>query len=246
LYQVKAVVLCTYEYNEADKLVTLYSLQRGKIGAIAKGVRKPRSKMRGGAQPFCYGLYQLYPGKTLHTITQYEMDNFLVPVESSPETFIFASYMAELLNLAVPPEEPCPSLFSLLVNCLAALQGMDPALVTHFYQLQMLKHLGFEPRLDGCVGCGRDYDGKPWRFSPLTGGVVCPSCQSSAFPGKEVSPGVLAVMGRLLQTDLDRLSRLKLSDLHRKTLGKILPSYISCRLETQAKSWPLVEKLLHG
>ena len=117
VYHADAIVIRSREYGESDRILTIFSRENGKLQAIAKGVRKPKSRQRGGTQLFTYADFLLYRGKSLDTVSQ------VSPKESFPHLWddldrtMAATGIAELLDISVMTEQPQPELFSLTLTC---------------------------------------------------------------------------------------------------------------------------------
>lgn len=116
LYKVDAIVLRAKEFGEGNKLLTLFSRQRGKIRVVAYGVSKPGSRKRGAVQPFCYSEFLIYKGKELDSINQCEGREIFPGLTRSLNILGYAGYLAELVDCLTMEGEPDEKLFSLLIT----------------------------------------------------------------------------------------------------------------------------------
>ena len=170
----QGIVLRTYSFGEADKVVVLISSTNGKLRCVAKGIRKTKSRFGGRLEPFVYVDLVLYEGRNLGTITQAEVIDAHPKLRTDLEAVGAAGVMAEVVDLVVQEGEPSVGMFLLLQRGLAGLEaGSDiPSLLTHFL-LRTAGVIGFTPALDACASCGSL---EVERFSYAAGGAVCASC----------------------------------------------------------------------
>jgi len=185
-YHSQAIVLSHIEYGEADRILKLFTLEKGKISAIAKGVRKIRSRKAGHLEPFTHVKLFLAKGRNLDIITQAETINPFLGLRDNLERVAFASYVMELLDRFTYEEGQNIGLFHLLANTLGRLEDQpNTETVVHFFEVRLLDLLGFRPQLFECVECGDSIIEQDQYFSPLLGGVLCPKCggyQGEAWP----------------------------------------------------------------
>lgn len=154
LYTANAIVLRRIDFGETDRITTLYTRELGKISAIAKGARKPISRLAGATETLTYAKFQLATGKTLDVITQVEVRHSFPRVRSNLRQLAYATYLAELIERFVEEREPNADMFDLLLSSLYLLERLnDPEKIAHMFELQFMKLLGYEPTLDKCVRC---------------------------------------------------------------------------------------------
>ncbi|KLU59629.1 DNA repair protein RecO [Peptococcaceae bacterium CEB3] len=238
VYQADAIVIRSREYGESDRLLTLFSREQGKLQAIAKGVRKPKSRQRAGAQLFTYADYLLYKGHTLDTV------NEASPRESFPhlwndfERSLAATAMAELLDAATLPGQPHPELFTLTLTGFFLLEHYSPFLMQGAYALRLLHILGYHPRLENCAECGAKVEGSRIFFSPVAGGIVCSHCRG-AYSGRWVAAGSLAFMRQLLYREMDKLDRLRWNSSLRDEVLAATEFYCEQKFERRLRSWQM-------
>ena len=186
-FTVDAIVLRHRDWGEADRLLSLYTKQRGKISAVAKGARKVRSRKAGHLQPFTHISLQLARAKGPYIITQVETINAYLPLRNDLTLTGNAAYLLELLDrFTYDEEEINQRIFSLLENSLSRLtRGDDIWLVIRYYEMRLLDYLGFRPQLFHCANCQKKIKAENQFFSAEQGGVLCPQCgigQTSARP----------------------------------------------------------------
>jgi len=176
--RVHAIVLRHADWGEADRLVTLYTREQGKLRAVAKGVRKITSRKAGHLEPFTHVKLQLARGRSLFIVTQADTIEAYLPLRETLVMAGTASYVVELLDRFVYEEEGAnPTLFRLLADTLKRLaNGEDLWLAVRYYEMRLLDFLGFRPQLFECANCGREIKAEDQFFSFLSGGVICPRC----------------------------------------------------------------------
>ncbi|NLJ99717.1 MAG: DNA repair protein RecO [Clostridia bacterium] len=243
----EAVVLRSIKYGEADVILTLFGRNTGKIGAIAKGVKKPKSRMRGTVQLFSFGDYMLYRGKSLYTVTQCETKEPFSILREDLVKLTYASYIAEILMGLLQEEEVNPPVFNLMLVVMYMLSREYGTLAVRLFDLKMLKLAGYEPGLLSCVLCQGPL-GQGVKFSNMDGGVVCVRCAARTAQGQKVSKGTLAIMNHLItENNLSKLDRLKISHNAHMEMENILHSYWQYILERRLKSISFLKdiRILH-
>ena len=177
-FRVEAVVLRHSDYGEADRLLTLFTRQLGKIRALAKGARKIASRKAGHIEPFTYVRLQLAKGRDMLLITQADTVDGYQPLREDLILTSQAAYVLELLDrFSYEEEAESSAIFRVLTDTLARLAAKnDPWLVTRYYEMRLLDYLGFRPQLFECANCGREIKPEDQFFSFSAGGVICPRC----------------------------------------------------------------------
>ncbi|MCK8826988.1 DNA repair protein RecO [Natroniella acetigena] len=237
LFTTDAIVLRDYELGEADKIVLLFSKTKGKIKVVANGVRKTKSTLAAGMQPFVYNQIIAYQGKSdLAKLSQCDIkENFRV-LRDDLIKMAYASYIVELIIKLTVDREENRLVFSLLLLTLRLLdQFDDPDLIVKTFELKLLKILGYRLHLEDCIKCGNKLT-QDLKFDASAGGVVCASC--SNFSSKNISLGTVKFMEQLLKLDYKKLFRLRITTQINQELLIIIPYYIQTltdsKLETVA------------
>ena len=200
-YQAEAIVLRSLRYGEADRILHVYSAKRGRLGLIAKGVRRTRSRFGGRLEPFSRVSLELHEGRgELHTVTGVDVLASHHGVREHARLSHVATAGAETLLRLFAEGEPAPRAFEAFSRFLEALERRpaelgDPAHDAALLSLQLKLHwvAGFAPRLNGCAVCGRDE--RLTRFSAAAGGGICESCpggQPLAATAFDAMRGLLA------------------------------------------------------
>jgi DNA repair protein RecO (recombination protein O) len=179
-----AIVLRSIRYGEADRVLHLYTPRRGRVGAIAKGVRKSRSRFGGRLEPFFHVALMLHEGRgDLLTVTGAETVAAHPRLRENRATLDTAARACDAVSRLFETGDPHPEVFHLLRNELALLDA-DPSRAGRAnqlaFRLKLLLAAGFVPQLEACASCG-EREGLVG-FSGAAGGVVCAACEASAFP----------------------------------------------------------------
>lgn len=208
LYREEAVVLRTHKLGEADRIVVLMSGGRGKVRAVAKGVRKTKSRFGGRLEPPAHVNLLLYQGRDLDVVSQAESVESHRPIREDLDRMTDALALVEAVDQVAQEGEPNPALFRMLTGALRTLceaPQRPPLLVGAFYW-KLLALEGVAPVLDGCARCGAAV---PETFDPLEGGVLCREHRS----GKPVEAETITVVRSILGGGLAAALRLPASAL---------------------------------
>jgi len=185
LYRDEAVVLRTYRLGEADRIIVLLTAGRGKVRAVAKGVRKTTSRFGSRLEPTSHVALQLYEGRSLHTVTQVEtIDNFAA-VRGDLDRLSRASTLLEVCDQVAQEEEPNVRLLQMLLGALRALEARDSTLLVPAFFLKLLAAEGTEPMLDACAVCGSGQD--LTAFDHAQGGTLCRGHRAGGVPISEAA-----------------------------------------------------------
>jgi DNA repair protein RecO (recombination protein O) len=197
----EAIVLRSIRYGEADRILHLYTPHHGRLGAIAKGVRRARSRFGARLEPFFHIRIVLHEGRgELHTVTGADTVSAHGSLRERASTLDAAARACDALARLFDSTEPHPEVFTLLANELALLSA-DPAHARPAqglaFRMKLLLAAGILPQLASCAGCGESQD--LHGFSPSAGGVVCSSCEAAAFPlGEEAYRFLVTAVGKPL------------------------------------------------
>jgi DNA repair protein RecO (recombination protein O) len=244
LYRTEAIVLKRHDFGEADRILTLYTPDRGKVSAIAKGVRRIASRKGGHVELFTHAAVLLAEGRNLHVLTQAETIESYRAVREDLERTTYACYMAETVDRFTGEDLGQRPTFELLRDSLAALSDAeDPALVARYFEMRLLGQLGYRPQLFYCATCdaGLDPDGNA--FSPEAGGAVCPRCAANEGGAIALDPGAFRVL-RFLQTrDWDLVRQVRVSPVTRAALERLMHAYVRHLLERDLASVKFLQSL---
>ena len=193
LYRDEGVVLRTYRLGEADRIIVLLTAGRGKVRAVAKGVRKTSSRFGSRLEPTTHVALQLYEGRSLDTVTQVEAIDTFAAVRGDLDRLSRASTLLEACDQVAQEGEPNLRLLQMLVGALRALEACDSAVLVPAFFLKLLAAEGTQPLLDACATCGA-HEGLV-AFDHAQGGTLCRSHRGGGAP---VSEAALELCRRIL------------------------------------------------
>ena len=236
-FRTEAIVLRRRDFGEADRLLTLLTPGRGKLRAVAKGIRKPTSRKGGHLELFIRSRLLLAAGHDLDIITQAETVDAYRPLREDLLRGAYASYAVELLDQLTPDGQENPEIFDLLAAALGWFgSAADLALTARYYELHLLGLSGFQPELRRCVIGGEEIVAEDQFFSALLGGAVCARCGESR---PDLLPVSLAALKHLRyfqsQPYLTAIALQVRPSMHAE-LERLMLRYITSILERQLKS----------
>jgi DNA repair protein RecO (recombination protein O) len=198
LVKTEAVVLRSIRYGEADRILHLYTADRGRVGAIAKGARRARSRFGGRLEPFFRLHIELHEGRgELLTVTGAQTVDGHSRLRGDANALDAAARACDAVGRLFETPEPHPEVFNLLCRALSLLDeqaGNGTMLASRratalAFRLKLLHAAGLAPQLEACASCGeREHIAG---FSGAAGGVVCEACEASSFPISEQAYGFM-------------------------------------------------------
>ncbi len=234
-FRAEAVVLRHSDFGEADRLLTLYTRERGKVRAIAKGARKIASRKAGHLEPFTRVKLQLAKGRDLFIVTQAETIDAYPALRADLTLTGYAAYVIELLDRFVPDEEAAvPSLFRLLTETLSRLATESiPWLTVRSYEMRLLDFLGFRPQLFECANCENEIQAEDQFFSAALGGAICPRC-GRGLPGLwPISQEALKYLRHFQRSEYRTAMRARPDEATQKEVETLMQGYFQYLLERE-------------
>lgn len=236
-YQTEAIIIKKTKLGEADRILTLYTPYLGKIQAVAKGVRRPRSKLAGHLELLTHSLVSFARGRNLDTITGSQTINSFLPLKSNLQLASYALYATELVNQFTADHIENLPLFQLLLDTMERLcQESNNELVLRYFELHLLNAVGYRPQLQHCVSCHRPLEPTINSFCLSTGGMLCPRCSRTQPLNYPLSVNALKVLRLLQNSDYNAISRLKMTSELSHELEGVMRGYFKYLLEREIKS----------
>ncbi len=239
VYKTEAIVLRTMELGEADRVLTVLTPRLGKLRVIAKGVRRPRSRIGGGLQPFSDVQLVLAVGRTFDVVTSASLENPHLGLRNDLHSTAAAWYIVELADRFCEGAADSHEAFRLLAQGLSGLDAGDSIsreVVARWFELALLDAMGFRPELTQCMECGAPIEPEGNAYLPAGGGVLCPSCGSGAMGVRRISADGLKVMRHLQRSPLVGVLQLRLAPgLHRE-VESLLNATVEAVLERELRS----------
>lgn len=202
------MVLKRMDFGEADRILTMYTRDGGKLRAIAKGVRRTTSRSAGHLEPFTLADVQLARGRELDVVAQAETVAAFRRVREDVTLTSHAYYLAEITDLLTEDRSENAAVFEALAESLTALdQGAEPRLVVIAFQVHLLDALGYRPELIQCVACRAEIRQGANRFSAPLGGALCPACGPREASGRAIGSDALKLLRHLQRSPGQRPPR---------------------------------------
>jgi DNA repair protein RecO (recombination protein O) len=244
VYKTEGIVLRHGDMGEADRLITLFTPYRGKLRAVAKGARRPTSKLAGHLEQFTHTNVLIARGRSLDLITQAQSLHSFIAIRENLRLVLYASYAVELVDRSTEWDSENRQLFNLLYAMLVHLEiTQHPDTALRAFELAALDILGYKPRLDKCVVCNRPLDSVINGFSAAAGGVLCPLCRARETDARDITPASLAMLRRLQDGGLAAAASLHMSPDTRLEIESVLAEYLHYRLEFDLNSAHVLRSL---
>ncbi|MCE5314226.1 MAG: DNA repair protein RecO [Armatimonadota bacterium] len=241
-YTASAIVLRRIDLGEKDRILTIYAREQGKLSAVAKGARRPGSKLAGASEPFTYSRMFLSTGRDLDLLTQADIKESFPNVKQSMAGIAYAVYMMELTNSFVDERQPNPELFDTLLSAMYVLEsGTDPEITARYYEMGLLAVLGYEPHFETCLRCGKKVGRKKVAFSPALGGIVCNECGVPPNDTIWVPGAIVSYLRALKNAEPQNLKDMKFPQGALRDLAAMLRWHIRYRLEHELKSVDFID-----
>ena len=232
VFRTDAIVLRRTDLGEADRVLTLFTPQHGKLRAVAKGVRRPGSRKAGHLEPFTLVNLLLARGRELDIITQAEAVRTFPQVRSDLLRLSLAAYVAELTDRFGIQESDTLGVFQLAADTLDRLdREAEPDIALRYFQVRLLELAGYRPELFRCVSCSNEARPVDQFFSLSEGGLLCPNCGAQRVDARPLSLSALKILRHNQRSSYEQAARPKLSPGVTQEMDDLLESYLSYVLE---------------
>ena len=246
IFKSPAFVISGQDLGESDRLITFYTMGKGKVRGIAKGAKRSRRRFVNALEPFTLlNLSLALPRTTgLNRIDSTEiLDNF-PQLRHKVECYIMASLCCELVNLWTKEDDPQEDLFKLLRWYLNSINdGFHPRKTTLFFKTMLLAMAGYAPDFDQCLLCKKSPTGNHAIFKLHAGGFICSECRKSGEKTHKISLGTLKSLRYIQKGPLDNLHRLTMTDAILEEAWSLMKSLHCHHLERVPASYVAVNGL---
>lgn len=241
----RGIVLKHINTGEADKIVTILTHHNGKLQAIIKGCRKPKSKFIGVSEQFAVSEFVLYKGSgELYSVSQGEVEETFYNLREDLLRLSYGNYFAELAEIISDEDVQSEKLFANLVWALHYLSNkkVGPGLVSLTYLLKLMELSGYRPSLINCTKChGEVLDSEV--FSVQMGGMLCKDCNLIDKKSKRLSVQARLNMLQLLEMSMSSLAEAKVEDKEFKEMDGIMREFVTVHLGRNPKSSIFLEAM---
>jgi DNA repair protein RecO (recombination protein O) len=233
LHSTEAIVLSTLRLGEADKLITFFSLTRGKVAGVARGARRFKNRFGAALEPFtqCHLVF-FEKGGTLLRVRQADIVHSFQKLRDEWDTIDLGTQMVRLVLAMTPDAQPHPALYHLLVEAFAFLEtGVDRKLSWILFMAHLIRESGYQPRWNSCVQCNQiikleTLNGRTLSFSHKEGGVFCPRCVTADPMASALSMDALAFLQAVSSVDFRSAHYHAIPLLVRREVETILNDYL--------------------
>jgi DNA repair protein RecO (recombination protein O) len=245
VYQTQAIVLSRFELGEADRVLTLLTPHDGKLKAIAKGVRRPKSRIGGAVEPFAELHLVLARGRTFDVVTQATVGHAWLRLRDRLESTATAWYMGELAERAVEERAAAYPVYALLRRAFQLLDdGMAPGRVARWYEFGLADALGMRPEVERCVECDRMLEpSEGYRWVPVLGGVLCDGHLVVPAEQSSLSLAALKLLRAYRRMDIEAIAALRLPAAVELEAENALRRFVRHVLERDPRSLAFLDEV---
>ncbi|MBU8905673.1 DNA repair protein RecO [Desertibacillus haloalkaliphilus] len=224
LQKAEAIVIRTTNYGESHSILTLYTREFGKVGVMARGAKKPKSRLASISQLFIYGSYLFHKSPGLSTLNQGEIIHSFRTIREDLTRASYASYVVELIDRLTDERQRNPYLFELLWQTLQYMdEGVDPEILTRVFEVKMLIVAGIRPQLDCCASCGQTEG--DFAFSIKEAGFICHRCFHKDPYVMKISTHTVKLLRLFYHFDLNRLGKVSVKQATKQELKEVISAY---------------------
>jgi DNA repair protein RecO (recombination protein O) len=246
-YTDEGIVLRRVDYGDADRILTVLTLEHGKIGVIARGVRRAQSRLGPRTDLFTRSRMLLARGRgELDVLTQAEPVS--VPSPQGARRVACAALCAELTDRVLENHHPDRDIYALVGQALreCADPARDPRAAVVWFARRMIDRLGYAPQLYDCVGCAATLVEEPARFSAAAGGLLCPRCAPEDPNGIDCSVRAIKVIRAAASSDEGLWRRLRLDPTTLITVERVAEAELAFHLDRRLRSFAVLRAIEGG
>ena len=241
---VTGMVLSATPIGEYDKRVVILTKEKGKISAFAKGARRQNSPLMGVTNPFAFGEFEVYEGRTSYNVMQANISNYFSKLSSDLEGAYYGFYFMEVADYFTKEYNDEKEMLKLLYQSMRALVSgkIKRELVRYIFELKTLAINGEAPETFRCANCG--VGGRSMVFSSKNHGMICSECQALAPDGIAVSGAATYTLQYIVSSPVEKLYTFAVSDEVLKEIGTVMKQYTSTHIDKNFKSLEILEMCL--
>ena len=244
-YTDEGIVLRRLDYGETDRILTVLTREHGKIGVIARGARRPQSRLASRTDLFVRSRMQLARGRgELEVLTQVEQVNGVPPLGDARRSAC-AAVCAELVDRVLEPAHPDAEIFALLAAAMStcADPDRDPRAAVVWFARRMIDRLGYAPQLYSCANCDRVLPEADALFSAVSGGLLCADCGRNDPAGIACTVRTIKVLRAAASGDHELWARLRLDAATLATAEAVVEAELAYHLDRRLRSFQVLRAL---
>jgi DNA repair protein RecO (recombination protein O) len=244
-YVTDAIVLSRFDLGEADRVMTLITPMHGKLKAIAKGIRRPTSRIGGSLEPFAELRVALAHGRTFDVVTEVRVGQAWLRMRDSLEGAATAWYLAELADRSLEERHEAEPIYLMLRRAYELLDaGMAAGRVARWFEMHLADELGVRPEVDRCVECDRVLEAtESFRWVPPLGGVLCDRCPGPPANRAALTLQGLKVLKAYQRLDVEALAALRLAPLVEREVEAAMREFLRVALERDPRSLAFLDEV---
>ncbi|MFA5413314.1 MAG: DNA repair protein RecO [Patescibacteria group bacterium] len=243
---VRGIILRKQDYRENDRLFVIYTNELGKIEAVAKGVRKIKSKMAGHLELFSVVNLMVAPGKIYYQIAGADREKNFLNIKIDLGKTVLASFCLEILDIFTKTDHPDLKIYELLSEVLEIFNQeknknfLKLYILSKFFVLKMLSILGWTPELFNCVKCKNKITPSGNFFDASRGGLACGNCGRGGLP---ISTSAIKILRFVLKNNFEKISALKITKIQAREISKIVDAFVFAHQDKELKTTKWISHL---
>jgi DNA repair protein RecO (recombination protein O) len=249
------MVLSAMPVGDYDKRLVILTKEIGKISAFAKGARRPNSALLACSQPFTFGEFTLYAGRTSYNIMSVEISNYFGELRDDFESLCYGFYFCEFADYLTKENNDEKDILKLLYQTLRVLakKTISAELIRSIYELKIMTVNGEAPQVFGCVKCetnsiNPDMQEEQSRsnryyFSAESGGILCGACRGYDKSAISINTSTLYTMQYIISKEIEKLYTFKVTNEVQKELNQCIKRYLEHYVDHEFKSLEMLKSL---
>ncbi|RCX13843.1 DNA replication and repair protein RecO [Anaerobacterium chartisolvens] len=231
----KGIIIKEINTGEADKILTIFSRNYGKISGSAKGARRPKNKLAAATQMLCYSDFVLFKGRDMYSINSCDIIEPFYEIRNDVVKLTYCAHFVDIINDAIQEGQPAPKALQLFLNSLHLLAKTEkpPELIARIFEMRLLSILGYAPYLKCCIECGNADLSREVFFSFKQCGVLCQDCGRKEQSSINISQGTLRALRHIAHCGFNELFCFDLAPPLINEMGRICKRYLRERLERE-------------
>jgi DNA repair protein RecO (recombination protein O) len=237
------MVLSAMPVGDYDKRLVILTREHGKISAFAKGARRPNSALLACSQPFSFGLFSLFTGRTSYTVTSAEISNYFPELREDIESVYYGMYFCEFADYITKENNDEKEILKLLYQTLRAVtkRTIELPLIRLVFENKIMALSGVAPQVYNCVKCEKaeaDYF-----FSVYSGGLLCEDCKMNDNSAIKLCTSSVYTLQYIISKDVENLYTFRVSQEVLSELEVVIKRYLNHYLNHEFKSTELLRSL---
>lgn len=236
------MVLSAVPVGEYDKRIVLLTKERGKVSAFARGARRPNSQLIAASNPFSFGQFEAYEGRSSYTVVKADISNYFRELAADFEGAYYGFYFMEIADYYARENVDEIHMLKLLYQSLRALENknLDNCLVRRIFELKAMVVNGEYPNVFTCLKCGKEKDLR--YFHVRSGGTLCESCGRQIVQTRKLDSSTLYTFQYIITAKIEKLYTFKVSSEVLHNLAQIMDEYMAYYIDKEFHALQVLEE----